>query len=144
MSDYTDNERETITITKQHVRTHSANSGGMAGVLEDIKERSHPNFLDVNRDPEKGLGRQEPTVIHPDSESRESQSSSVWRFKDGLNKNFIVLVLRFIISLIIIIFCIVQLSKPITADIRTLYVSILTGTVSSWSPSPFEVGRKNR
>lgn len=139
-----------ITVSR-HVRKRSMS--GNVPDLDNILEMSHPNVGNMsnsnaninNSGGNFQLPREDMLINSRTShavDSDESTPSSSWSMRRGMSKSLITLLARFSLSLTMIIFCIVRLSSGLTADERTLYISMLSGTVGAWMPSPLQDKKK--
>lgn len=76
--------------------------------------------------------------IHSD----ESTKSAKWSCHDGIiSKSLVIFIAQFLLSISVVIVSIVKLFTG-SVDERTLYISLLTGTVSLYMPSPM-ISKKN-
>lgn len=74
--------------------------------------------------------------------SDDSTKSAKWSCHDGVvSKSLVIFIAQFLLSISVIIVSIVKLFTG-TVDERTLYISLLTGTVSLYMPSPM-ISKKN-
>lgn len=124
---------EVDVVIKKHIRRNSG--GSFSNDLLNIQEVSHPNFERFVKN----------NINTPDIERNDDNNSqdSEWKIgKCKCTKNLIIFIIRVVMSLIVMIFCIYKLSSTITLTDKTLYVSMLSTTVASWMPSPMEQKKK--
>ena len=123
-------DMEDVEITvNRHIRRNSGSFGGntrsIDHMLAGIGEVSHPNVQ----------------ALKPAADSEEPVSvDSQWNVGScHCTKSLVVFVINVIFSSTVVVFCIIKLCSPtLTAGDKTLYLSLLTGTVSLYSPSPFQ------
>jgi hypothetical protein len=126
---------EVDVVIKKHIRRHS---GSFSTELNNIGEVSHPNFERFVRDNRRPTPEMEAVPSVEDIALLDEE-----RNMRQCSKGNLMLLVHIIFSTIMVVFCIYQLSLPtITPDLRTLYSTMLTGTIALYSPSPFQ-SKKN-
>ena len=124
-----------------HKRRRTLNTGELQQILDMSKDLTDVP-RDGSRDGPRDGSRDGPrdTVVNVSSD--DSSGSSSWNFSHGVPKSMVLFLAQASFSLILVIFSMVKLSRAITPDEKTLYVSILTSQAGIFLPSPLQGMKK--